>query len=521
MRRRERALHEDAALSHIAREAEARLAARRAARAEAREIRLRELERQQREAAIDDRTDSGSYTSLSKPVSPLSTPRSSTFLRTSSSGSLFEDGSYSGLLRHHSSRPPSEPSFYLGSRASSRTSSSRASPVMDDRNERDFGDMTRSGSLYRPSGPGLSAATLASLGGLGSSRRGSTDTSFSIDSEPSVRDLRESLAEVEEKYRRTMLSNAQLDNEKAHLAYQVELLRDTLEDMEEHMAVKKKEQNILNQELSRHRQSEALLKHKNAELQENLGQQDVLIKEKAQLQQQHATVTQEVLDLREVLNWKDRRIEALERQRNYGIVNMEETAHSNAKNTSMKRHSELECNGEVSVTRESSPFVENLFQGLDSGPESVLDVRIRTLLEEKKSLQEEVCSLRTELEKVGAQGVMERRETANGLDLAILDNQRDANKQISEYKMKLSKAEQEITTVGQTVLRLEAQLKRQREAAETAEAVEDELKADRRRLQRELRIIQEHVQELELTNGHLSRRLEKLKASRSTLLSQQ
>uniref|UniRef100_UPI00358F15EB leucine-rich repeat flightless-interacting protein 2-like isoform X3 n=1 Tax=Myxine glutinosa TaxID=7769 RepID=UPI00358F15EB len=497
MRRRERALHEDAALSHIAREAEARLAARRAARAEAREIRLRELERQQREAAIDDRTDSGSYTSLSKPVSPLSTPRSSTFLRTSSSGSLFEDGSYSGLLRHHSSRP------------------------MDDRNERDFGDMTRSGSLYRPSGPGLSAATLASLGGLGSSRRGSTDTSFSIDSEPSVRDLRESLAEVEEKYRRTMLSNAQLDNEKAHLAYQVELLRDTLEDMEEHMAVKKKEQNILNQELSRHRQSEALLKHKNAELQENLGQQDVLIKEKAQLQQQHATVTQEVLDLREVLNWKDRRIEALERQRNYGIVNMEETAHSNAKNTSMKRHSELECNGEVSVTRESSPFVENLFQGLDSGPESVLDVRIRTLLEEKKSLQEEVCSLRTELEKVGAQGVMERRETANGLDLAILDNQRDANKQISEYKMKLSKAEQEITTVGQTVLRLEAQLKRQREAAETAEAVEDELKADRRRLQRELRIIQEHVQELELTNGHLSRRLEKLKASRSTLLSQQ
>uniref|UniRef100_A0A8C4X259 Leucine rich repeat (in FLII) interacting protein 2 n=1 Tax=Eptatretus burgeri TaxID=7764 RepID=A0A8C4X259_EPTBU len=497
MRRRERALHEDAALSHIAREAEARLAARRAARAEAREIRLRELERQQREAAVDDRTDAGSYTSLSKPVSPLSTPRSSTFLRTSSSGSLFEDGSYSGLLRHHSSRP------------------------MDERSERDFADMTRSGSLYRSSGPGLSAATLASLGGVGSSRRGSTDTSFSIDSEPSVRELRESLSEVEEKYRRTMLSNAQLDNEKSHLAYQVELLRDTLEDMEEHTAVKNKEHKSLNQELSRHRQSEALLKHKNMELQENLGQQDVLLKEKAQLQQQHAAVTQEVLDLREVLNWKDRRIEALERQRDYGVENLEGTAHSNAKNASMKHHSDLECNGEVSTTRESSPFVENLFQGLDSGPESVLDVRIRTLLEEKKTLQEEVCSLRTELEKVGIHGVMERRETANGLDLAILDNQRDANKQISEYKMKISKAEQEITTLSQTVQRLEAQLKRQREAVEAAETVEDDLKTDRRRLQRELRTIQEHVQELELTNGHLSRRLEKLKASRSTLLSQQ
>ena len=40
---------EDDSLSSIAREAEARLAAKRAARAEAREIRLKELEKQQRE----------------------------------------------------------------------------------------------------------------------------------------------------------------------------------------------------------------------------------------------------------------------------------------------------------------------------------------------------------------------------------------------------------------------------------------------------------------------------------------
>nr|XP_025956560.1 leucine-rich repeat flightless-interacting protein 2-like [Dromaius novaehollandiae]XP_025956561.1 leucine-rich repeat flightless-interacting protein 2-like [Dromaius novaehollandiae] len=40
---------EDEALSNIAREAEARLAAKRAARAEARDIRMRELKRQQKE----------------------------------------------------------------------------------------------------------------------------------------------------------------------------------------------------------------------------------------------------------------------------------------------------------------------------------------------------------------------------------------------------------------------------------------------------------------------------------------
>ena len=48
-RRARRPDAEDDSLSSIAREAEARLAAKRAARAEAREIRLKELEKQQRE----------------------------------------------------------------------------------------------------------------------------------------------------------------------------------------------------------------------------------------------------------------------------------------------------------------------------------------------------------------------------------------------------------------------------------------------------------------------------------------
>lgn len=47
--KKERSTAEDDALNLIAREAEARLAAKRAARAEAREIRMKELERQQKE----------------------------------------------------------------------------------------------------------------------------------------------------------------------------------------------------------------------------------------------------------------------------------------------------------------------------------------------------------------------------------------------------------------------------------------------------------------------------------------
>lgn len=62
---REKLTAEDDALNQIAREAEARLAAKRAARAEAREIRMKELERQQKEISDDEeRMSVGSRGSL-------------------------------------------------------------------------------------------------------------------------------------------------------------------------------------------------------------------------------------------------------------------------------------------------------------------------------------------------------------------------------------------------------------------------------------------------------------------------
>lgn len=51
----------------------------------------------------------------------------------------------------------------------------------------------------------------------------------------------ESLAEVEEKYKKAMVSNAQLDNDKANLIYQVDTLKDVIEEMEEQMAEMKRE----------------------------------------------------------------------------------------------------------------------------------------------------------------------------------------------------------------------------------------------------------------------------------------
>lgn len=48
--------------------------------------------------------------------------------------------------------------------------------------------------------------------------------------------MQDSLVEVEEKYKKAMVSNAQLDNDKANLIYQVDTLKDVIEAMEEQMA---------------------------------------------------------------------------------------------------------------------------------------------------------------------------------------------------------------------------------------------------------------------------------------------
>ncbi|XP_019813550.2 leucine-rich repeat flightless-interacting protein 1 isoform X39 [Bos indicus] len=187
---RERLTAEDDALNQIAREAEARLAAKRAARAEAREIRMKELERQQKE--------------------------------------------------------------------------------VEERPEKDF---TEKGSR---SLPGLSAATLASLGGT-SSRRGSGDTSISIDTEASIREIKDSLAEVEEKYKKAMVSNAQLDNEKTNFMYQVDTLKDMLLELEEQLAESRRQYEEKSKEFEREKHAHSILQFQFAEVKEALKQREEML----------------------------------------------------------------------------------------------------------------------------------------------------------------------------------------------------------------------------------------------------
>ncbi|XP_072455035.1 leucine-rich repeat flightless-interacting protein 2 isoform X21 [Notamacropus eugenii] len=623
---------EDEALSNIAREAEARLAAKRAARAEARDIRMRELERQQKEedaerARYSHRSsrhrphlgvedvlstrnigghrshaygdfsgtkrrssssyknplkglyyDQRNYSSLRHSKSPsTSYTRSSSLcsdpLATSRShrASLGDLGLYSPC----SSRTPSEYSY------SSRGSSSRSSPVFSDDDARSlassgrasqgrrasvvsaadyFSRSSRRGSVVsdvddvvipdlssldekcdkqyaenytRPSSRNSASATTPLSGSA--SRRGSGDTGSFVDPEASLSELRDiydlkdqiqdvegrymqglkelkdSLAAVEEKYKKAMVSNAQLDNEKNNLIYQVDTLKDVLEGQEEQMAEFYRENEEKSKELERQKHLCTVLQHKMEMLKEGLRQRDELIEALERQKESLDCIRNERDALREELAELK---ETLETGEKHGLVIIPDgTPNGDVSHESM--------GGAITVVSQEAAQV------LESAGEGPLDVRLRKLAGEKEELLSQIRKLKLQLEEerqkssrhdgpFGDPGGLE-----NGSDLQLIEMQRDANRQISEYKFKLSKAEQDITTMEQNIGRLEGQVARYKNAAENAEKVEDELKADKRRLQRELRTALDKIEEMEMTNSHLMKRLEKMKANRTALLSQQ
>ncbi|KAL6101344.1 lrrfip2 [Pungitius sinensis] len=435
--------------------------------------------------------------------------------------------------------------------------------ALDEKCDKQYTDLSRPSS--RCTTPGLSAATLASLGGT-SSRRGSADTGSIYDPDTSLSELRdiyelkdqiqdvegrymqglkelkESLAEVEEKYKKAMVSNAQLDNEKGNLIYQVDTLKDVIEEMEEHTAEMRRELEDKTKELERQKHTCTVLQHKQEELKEGLRQRDELIEESQRMQTKLDALTREAFDLQETINWKDKKIGALERQKEYFdcIRNerdelRDELADIKGEAKAGETHGLVIIpdgtpNGDINHEPLSSGITvvsQEAAQVLESAGEGPLDVRLRKLAEEKDELLAQIRKLKNQLEEERQKHTKmdsactdgERME--NGTDLHIIEMQRDANRQISEYKFKLSKAEQEMGTMEQNINRLEGQVSRYKLSADSSEKVEDELKAEKRKLQRELRTALDKIEEMEMTNNHLVKRLEKMKANRNALLSQQ
>jgi len=385
---------ESEALDQIAKQAEARLAARRQARYEARNIRMRELERKQKEEEESGGGNQGNHTPTQQ------------------------------LLQHTSSNNTNHNNIHSDGVT---------------RRARD----TRS---YN-------------------SRRSSTDSSEDGFNQ-NVRDLKQEVKDLEEKFRKAMVANASLDNEKCQLMFQVDLLKDQVEEGEEQAALVVKE------------------------LRAKTHDYEILKRD-------HAESVRAVQLLQQALNEQ----QAMLQERGLVLLGEEEEGEG-----------EQDCD-EVEQEKRTRAIVSqdtaNILAGLGSGP---LDVRIKRLAGQRDDLQDTVRRLKLDLEE-------ERSRSSLARGAASMDEiERETKKLLDDYKFKISKSDQEIATLGANVARLESQVIRYKTASETAELSEENLKVERRKMQRELRDAVTRNEELETQNKHLEKRLDKLKTAKSNLL---
>jgi len=382
---------ESEALNQIAKQAEARLAARRQARYEARNIRMKELERKQRQEELQGGPAEAGEQS---PLTPTLSNQSSNH---SNHNNIHSDG--------------------VSRRA---------------RDTRSY-----------------------------NSRRSSTDSSEDGFNQ-NVRDLKQELKELEEKFRKTMVANASLDNEKCQLMFQVDLLKDQVEEGEEQSA-------LVMKELRAKTHEHELLKRDHAESVRAV-----------QLLQQALTAQQEMLAERGLLLTEGLQEESV-------------------------GEDEQEKRTRAIVSQETA----NILNGLGGGP---LDVRIKRLAGQRDDLSDSLRRLKLDLEEERSRSSLARGAASQE------EIERETKKLLDDYKFKISKNEQEIATLTANVARLESQVSRFKTASERAEGSEEALKAERRKMQRELRDATTRNEELETQNKHLEKRLEKLKTAKSNLL---
>nr|CAD7265236.1 unnamed protein product [Timema shepardi] len=402
-------------------QAEARLAARRQARAEAREIRMRELERQQKE--IEENTNKSYDSFTAEPGNR--TPRVAASVNRSSS--LLSGG---GNNSYHSSRRSSEDSL-------------------------EEGISLRDVRLF--------VCLLCYVS--------NTNVVFCEQHE---------LKEVEDKFRKAMIQNAQLDNEKASLTYQVELLKDRLEDLEESHSQLQREHRDKCRE---HDQ----LKRASAKLKEDMEWY------KAQLEERDRLIQVTLLFPSFFLSEK-------------GLIIVGDDQLS-SEDESVGDDSPKKPPKRALVSVESAEMLETAGEGS-------LDVRLRRFAEERNELLDQVRHLKLELEEERSRHKSDAKRipgaSLNGPDTDFEDIQREANKLLGDYKFKLQKAEQDVSTLQANVVRLESQVIRYKSASESSEKGEDELKVEKRKLQREVRELTQQLSQAEAAKAALTHQFDQL-----------
>ncbi|XP_052759035.1 leucine-rich repeat flightless-interacting protein 2 isoform X2 [Galleria mellonella] len=306
-----------------------------------------------------------------------------------------------------------------------------------------------------------------------SPRRSSED---SADDTFSIKDLRHELKEVQEKFRKAMILNAQLDNDKAALGYQLELLKDRIEELHEEYAQLQREHK---EKCSAHER----------------------------LKREHASLEREVAAARDAVRARDAAAAAA----GYAFVDAA-TLPAAPASPSAAAVAAAPAFGAVPPLALVSHQSEQL---LNDAGEGTLDVRLQKLLAGKQSLESEVRKLKLQLNEERA---ARQNGVANHHDQEYENELEAVRRSAAEAKARAARAEAEAALQAAAAARLDAQLARLRARQDHQDEHEEQLKQERRRLQREAREALNRVEELETENSHLTKRLDKLKNAKSALL---
>lgn len=304
----------------------------------------------------------------------------------------------------------------------------------------------------------------------------------------SDKDLKTAISGLQTKYDKVRIEREQLEADKTLLNYQVESLKDTLEEHEVQMTGLKRGNK------SKHSENEAQKKQLDA-AQRKIDQLKFLLEQRDQVIKESGLVA--VQD-------ENQSISAVLSQDTAKTL---QTSNSNA-----------------SLSSQSSRTVPlNLS----------LDSQIRQIALERDTLLKECQNLQDQLDSgIGGAGGscsdFSSNNPANSSKYSSLSDilkdplvehhmaevKREAQREIADYKLRYHKAEQDIASLQATSNRQLGQVTRYKEQSEHYEAAEDNLKAERRKLTRENGQLKERVEELEITRDHLEKRFEKLRAAR-------
>ncbi|KAK6742589.1 hypothetical protein RB195_010068 [Necator americanus] len=284
--------------------------------------------------------------------------------------------------------------------------------------------------------------------------------------------LQDKVVELEDRFQQAMFLYSQLDNEKSSLLYEVDLLKDELEEKEVLLLQSNREYRDISSEVKLLKRTIEAMNATQHNLKAEIAQRDHLIQENGLV-----LVEQEVDEASQV------------------------SVDSSGSSISIKP-------GPLLFSAETIKLVERAVPGSSS-----LDQKVRKLVDTNKKMRKDYEEME---QSIYNQRVSRANHQASVAGHGLSDEvNKEAAKQLAELKFKLQEAERENTNHQGNIIRVEGQLKRFKANAEALEKELDEVKTQNRQLKKELRDKENALDEQKETNKHLQSRLEKYRNQRA------